>query len=343
MATMSIEDALAGATFDNKDEFVAALRAAAVTDPQRVYRYGGYALLRVPMGERESKSFIDTKLKPHDAKLTSDDADVLTSLADFVEALRAKVPLATAGAAAPDATTTTTSGLDKEKALADAYAQERYSAVAQATLFRIAAKDRLASKIIKKLSDEINRGTISAEHYRLAGLSTSLAHETERATSVGNDVSIVTAKAATFALGHSGEIIIAEVRFLDGLMAAAFRPVSAHSSNPKAGSLGTKGIIEVPDPKDAGRMIGERWNVTPEFARQYLMAVVTGTLALAPADLVAARNRFWELTVEILEADCNVESAGLTILERHTMVRARAVPARASRAACASSRNYFSC
>ena len=33
MATMSIEDALAGATFDNKDEFVAALRAAAVTDP----------------------------------------------------------------------------------------------------------------------------------------------------------------------------------------------------------------------------------------------------------------------------------------------------------------------
>ena len=99
MATMSIEDALAGATFDNKDEFVAALRAAAVTDPQRVYRYGGYALLRVPMGERESKSFIDTKLKPHDAKLTSDDADVLTSLADFVEALRAKVPLATAGAA----------------------------------------------------------------------------------------------------------------------------------------------------------------------------------------------------------------------------------------------------
>jgi hypothetical protein len=126
-------------------------------------------------------------------------------------------------------------------------------------------------------------------------------------------------------------------------MAAAFRPVSAHASNPKAGSLGTKGIIEVPDPKDAGRMIGERWNVTPEFARQYLMAVVVGTLALAPADLVAARNRFWELTVEILEAGYNVESAGLTILERHTMVRARAVPARASRDACASSRNYFSC
>ena len=46
-------------------------------------------------------------------------------------------------------------------------------------------------------------------------------------------------------------------------MAAAFRPVSAHASNPKAGSLGTKGIIEVPDPKDAGKMIGERWNVTP--------------------------------------------------------------------------------
>jgi hypothetical protein len=49
------------------------------------------------------------------------------------------------------------------------------------------------------------------------------------------------------------------------------------------------------------------------------MAVVVGAIVLPPADLLAARNRFWEL-----EADDNVESAGLIILERHTMVRAQA-------------------
>ena len=346
MAAPTIKDALAAETFDLKDQIIAALEAAGITDPQRIYRYGGNALLKTPM--EEVKAFVDSKLKPHKAELASTDPDVLTAVADFVAALVSKVPVASAGAAAPAATTASSGGsLDKERAAADAFAQERYAAVAQATLYRVSAKDRLASKIVKRLSDEIDRGTISAESYKLTGLSSALSTESESKTSVGNDVSIVTSKAATFALGHHGEILIAEVRFLDGLMAAGFRPVTPHASNPQAGSCGTKGLILVPDPGDPSKTVSERWNLTPEFCRQYLMSVIVGITMLAPPDLLAARNRFWELTVEIIEADFNVETSGLTILERHTMVRRcprplSALPASVPHAARVHVRRYLS-
>ena len=162
MAAPTIKDALAAETFDLKDEIITALEAAGITDPQRIYRYGGNALLKTPM--EEVKAFVDSKLKPHKAELASTDPDVLTAVADFVAALVSKVPVASAGAAASTATTASSGGsLDKERAAADAFAQERYAAVAQATLYRVSAKDRLASKIVKRLSDEIDRGTICGE------------------------------------------------------------------------------------------------------------------------------------------------------------------------------------
>lgn len=308
----TIADTTAAATFEHKDMIVAALTAAGKTEVTHLYRYAGGGLLEIPMRPAALGALL-TLLHSKDGNIDPANADHQTAIADLMAELTDKVPIAAHSSTSAASTTSS-----NENRKLDALAASKYAKLGETLFRRIRAADQLPGKIIQRMTDDLDRGTLSAECYTLTGLHSSLDSDEEKKTKLSDGVTLSTLNESKIFFSRGADVIMKIDQFCDGLLTAGFRPVTKNAANPTAGTRGKYGHLEIEDPADATKKKLVPFWFTPDFTEQYRAAARTGLRSMTPSELVTAHSALRVKIVDGLHDSMNGDSAGFDVLSRHS-------------------------
>jgi len=307
----SIIAALVANTFPNKDALLTSMASSGIVTLADLKAFDCMALLSKPPAARTVTDLLSA-CTPHDSNV-SDTAVWRTALGHVIT-----LALAVCTDVAPQSNA------------ADAFGIGRYKAIEKQCLVTIRTADRLDGKIVKKASDDLDRGTLSAECYKLSAQKGVLAGSVERKSTIGGlEVTIATEDSAPAC--RNGEVLMQIWRFYKMMLAAGMRKATPTASTPDAASLGDLAVINRKD--STGCIVKERWHLTPNILEQYFTTALRDSSFLTPKELEAGHERIQQLTVDELHTNFNYESALARILRDTTFVTAARVAAPNSSAA----------
>jgi len=293
--------------FDRRDAMLAALVACGIKTTDDVRAHNGMALMTRPPHEATVVALLGTKLHAKDNSILDDEAH-RTALAHILLAVGADSSSSNPGVGTQE---------EKDRREADAFGQDRYAKLASMSLANVRAGNRIEGKLLKKASEDLDRGTLGADCYTLAGLKSVLAADTEhKARFAGITVNVQTEHTASTA--RNGEVLILIWNFLKMMLAAGMRKITPAAANPDAGSVGSRAVVKI----RGGGGATERWHLTTDAADNYMLAAITGSTTLSPGALVLAHLKLQELIVDYLQVNWNYESGLMQVLASQTFATA---------------------
>lgn len=311
----TIKQLAAAMTIPNKDALIDALAKAGYESIVVLKNYNGDLYLNSTMATASANTLLD-ECTAHDAEVKPGPA-YRTSLAVLLAELFPKDPPPQGGNVANGDPATAT---EKERKEAEAFGTQRYTSVGLVTLSRIRAIDRFEGKIVKRLYDELNKGTLSRDSIVLTGLKRAITSEAEKRSSIGG-LTVTICSETDEQVQRNGEFLIAVYRYGKLMLAAGMMPIAASAANPTAASLGDKGVLTVPD-RSPGAQPGAtkllRYHVTPESVEQYLLAAMRGANTMKPTELLAAHEALHEKIIDDLQTGYNYDTAMHRVMEKHT-------------------------
>ena len=189
-----------------------------------------------------------------------------------------------------------------------AFALKAYNDMGRRMVSRVNAEDKIEGKLVRKASDDLDRGTLSRECYTLSGLRALNSEAEVRRVSVGG-VGMMTETEAQVALARNGDVLMQIHRNLRMLLAAGYRPISPAAETPLAGSAGDYGSIKYKGASGAPDY-AVRYHLTPEGADLHMLAAIRGSCALLPAQLAAAHVSLMSSAVNKMQKlSYNLETA----------------------------------
>lgn len=209
----------------------------------------------------------------------------------------------------------------KERKESDAYGLRAYKHVETTTCNIWPAKYRVSGKDLQKTEDELNRGSISRESYKLNLQKSILVTDEDKTTAVTDELTFTIGAVPTeVVMKRAGQFLVQAHIFKGRMLGSGMRQVAPHPDNPTAGTQGTKCSVEVDDPASGPTATKTvKWHTTPPVMERWFMTAVEAISTMPLVDLNAVHESIQERTGGAQqEMDFNYGSALSALLDATT-------------------------
>ena len=269
--------------FSGRTRLLDALKAVNITTVKQLLDYRLKQLTKDPPDLATAEHLLDL-CKTKDASIKKDEEPWLTALGIVIE--NAKNSKGDSG--------------NKDK-VADQWGEQKYNSLRQVMCANVAPAERVEGRLVKKASEELDRGTLTPDTYTLPKLRGALTTEETEEFEFGG-VNMHARKKADEPTSRNGEVLHQIWRFVMMILAAGAR--IATPTNSVAASKGGYGTFAT-----ATAGVTVRWHATPDGAFAYFLSALEASSTLSPSALQAAHIALHRKIVTLLQQGYNWETA----------------------------------